>query len=181
MVIIPNNEDLSAASGLIDMPFLESIYHTMMDELMLDLGRIVTFHLRPQIQQDNTVTQTLPAPQQYNPLFGRTPLPRANTRNAGVFVTPRDVQYHAQITQGPIKGGKDNTGAGDLKENQIRLTLVKESLGHVKDSISFTVEGRRYSVDETRIIGFSTPRYIIVHGTEINEQNVPDDDGSINK
>ena len=72
MVLIPNNENLTAASGLINSAYLESIYHSVIDETFLDLGRIVTLHLPPEIQQD-TNTQSQPAPQQYNPFFGRTP------------------------------------------------------------------------------------------------------------
>ena len=179
MVLLPNAENLLAASGLVNMPFLEQVYHSMMDEMMADMGRIVTLHLSPEIQQDN-VTQSKAAPQQYNPFFGRVPVPNTTTRNPGVKVSHRDVQYHAQIVIGPMKEGDDSSGMGDLKENQIRLTLVKEALGHVNDCLSFTVEGRRYTIDSTRIIGLSTPRYIIIVGTEFNEANVPDDDQSIN-
>jgi hypothetical protein len=181
MVLLPNNQNLLAASGLVNMPFLESIYHSMMDEMMSDMGggdNIVTFHLFALEQQDN-VTQSKPAPQQYNPFFNRVPVPLTNTRNTGTKVTPRDVQYNAQITIGPKKGN-DKTGMGDLKANQIQLTVVKEALGHLNDTLSFTARGNRYTIDELRVIGLSTPRYIIVIGTEINEQNSPDADTTIN-
>ena len=182
MVLLPNNQDLTAGSGIINMPFLENIYHSVMDEALLDLGGDrgqVIFHLKPTREQDN-VTQSQAAPQQYNPFFGRVPVPQTNTRNTGFKVGYRDVEYTAHIVIGPVSAGDDNKGIGDLKANQIRLTVVKEALGHVNDAISFTVDGRRYVVDETRIFGFSKPRYILVFGTEFNEQNVPDDDQSIN-
>lgn len=40
MIFISNNQNLSASSGIINMSFLENIYHSVMDEMMLDLGRV---------------------------------------------------------------------------------------------------------------------------------------------
>lgn len=175
MVIISNLENLSAASGILNIPFLEQIYHSFMDEALQGLGGnrgTVVFHLPPQIQQDNTVTQKLPAPQQYNPFFGRVPVPKANTRNAGVFITPRDVQYTALISIGP-RPPNDKQGIGELKMNQCSLTVVIEALQHVQEALSVSVEGRRYTVTSTRPHGFSQRRYIIVELTEIQETEHP--------
>ena len=145
MANIPNNQDLTAGSGIINMPFLENIYHSFMDEALLDLGGDrgqVIFHLEPEIQQDTT-TQSQPAPQQYNPFFGRVPVPRTNTRNPGVKVTPRDVSYTAHIRIGPIKASEDMMGIGDLDENEAMITVVIEALQHVESALSCSVEGRR--------------------------------------
>jgi hypothetical protein len=167
MVLIPNSQDLSAASGIINVGFLEQIYHSFMDEAQLDLGRIVTFHLQPEIVQD-IPTQGQPQASQYNPFFGGVAAPNTNTRNKGTRNTPRDVPYDAHIRVGP-KGADDNAGIGDLKDNEIQLTVVIEALPDVQAALSFSVEGRRYTVDETRPIGFSQRRYLMVFGTEINE------------
>lgn len=179
MILLTSNENFSASSGILNIPFLENIYHSVIDETFLTLGRIVTLHLPPLVQQDNT-TQSQPAPQQYNPFFGRVPVPLTNTRNTGTKITHRDVEYRCHAIQGPIIKGEDSSGIGNLKANQIKITLVKEALGHVNEALNFTFEGRRYTIDESRIIGFSVPRYIIILGTEINEQNIPDDNGAIN-
>jgi hypothetical protein len=177
MVLLPNNQDLSAASGLFDINFLEDIYHSFMDEAQLDLGRTVTFHLQAQITQD-TATQGQPQSSIYNPFFGGVAAPNTNTRNKGTQVTPRDVEYLAHIRIGPV-GAEDVLGIGDLKDNQIQLTVVIEALQHVINSLSFTVEGRRYTVDETRPIGFSRRRYLMIKGTEINETEVPSPDNKV--
>lgn len=171
MVLISNNQDLTAASGLFDVGYFESIYHSFMDEAQLDLGRPVIFHLQPAVTQD-TATQGQPQSSTYNPFFGGVAAPNTNTRGKGTRVTPRDVEYLAHIKVGPV-GADDLQGIGDLKDNQIQLTVVIEALQHVTSALSFTVEGRRYTVDETRPIGFSQRRYLMVKGTEINEQENP--------
>jgi hypothetical protein len=176
MVLLPNNQDLTAASGLINIGYMENIYHTFMDEAMVDLGenRQVLFHLQPSIEQDTT-TQSQIQSANYNPFFGGVPAPRSNTRNKGVKVTPRDVQYNAQVVIGP-RDSDDTEGIGELKENQIQLTVVIEALHHVQSALSFSVEGRRYKIDDNRPIGFTKRRYLMVFGTEINEQETPSPD-----
>lgn len=178
MVLIPNNENLTAASGLINSAYLESIYHSVIDETFLDLGRIVTLHLPPEIQQD-TNTQSQPAPQQYNPFFGRTPVPRTNTRNPGVKITHRDVEYRAHIKLGPMKAGEDTSGMGDLSDIEAVITLVIESLPHVQEALSVSIEGRRYSIEETRPVGFSTRRYVMCKLKEVQESEPPSPDITI--
>lgn len=178
MVLLPNNQNLTASSGLINISFLEQIYHSVIDETFMDLGRTVVLHLKPEIQQD-TVTQSQPAPQQYNPFFGRTPVPKINTRNPGVKITPRDVEYSAHIKIGPLHEGDDSMGIGNLLANEASITLVIEALPHIQETLSVSIEGRRYSIDETRPIGFSTRRYIICKLTEIQETEPPSPDITI--
>jgi len=177
MTILPNNQDLSAASGLVNVGFLENIYHAFMDEAQLDLGRTVTFHLQPEVTQDVT-TQGQPQASQYNPFFGGVSAPSTNTRNKGTRITPRDVLYDAHIRIGP-KGADDEEGIGDLKDNEIQLTVVIEALGHIKECIGFTVEGRKYQIDETRPIGFSQRRYLMIKGSEVNKTTPPSPDNTI--
>jgi hypothetical protein len=178
MVLLPNSQDLTAASGLVNMPFLEQVYHSVMDEMMGDMGRVVTFHLPPEIQQD-TNTQSQPAPQQYNPFFGRTPVPRTNTRNPGVRITPRDVQYNAQIRLGPLTAEEDLSGMGDLSGDEAVITVVIEALGDVQSALSVSIEGRRYSIEQTRPVGLSRRRYILVKLKEIQETESPSPDNTI--
>jgi len=177
MVLLPNNQDLSAASGIINVGFLEQIYHSFMDEAQLDLGRTVTFHLQPEVVEDVT-TQGQPQASQYNPFFGGVPAPNTNTRNKGTRNIPRDVQYDAHIRVGP-QGADDEMGVGDLKDNEIQLTVVIEALNDVKAALNFTVEGRKYKIDETRPIGFSQRRYLMVFGTEVNKIPPPSPDNTV--
>jgi hypothetical protein len=175
MIFITNNEDLTAGSGIINMPFLENVYHSFMDEALADLGgqRVpVVFHLAPMIEQD-PITQSQKAPQQYNPYFGRTPVPLTNTRNPGTKITQRDVSYTAHIVIGPLKPANDLMGIGYLKDNEAMITVVIEALQHVKEALSVSIEGRRYSVETTRPIGFSVRRYLMVKLTEIQEAEPP--------
>lgn len=168
MTLIPNNQDLTASSGIINIGFMEAIYHSFMDEALVDFGRTITLHLPPQIQQDAT-TQSKPAAQQYNPFFSRVPAPSTNTRNAGVKIIPRDVEYKAQIVVGPLSNDDTFTGMGWLNENEAMATVVIEALPHVIQAISVSVEGRRYAVVETRPIGFSVRRYLMVKLRAIQE------------
>lgn len=178
MVLIPNNQDLSAASGLINLAFMESVYHSFMSDAMVSLGRVVTFHLPPMIQQDTT-TQSSPAAQQYNPFFSRVPVPANTTRSAGVRVTPRDVQYKAQIVVGPIKDDS-MTGIGRLNVDEAMITVVVEALEHVNEALSVSIEGRRYArVGDPRPIGFSKRRYLMVKLREIQETESPSPDKTV--
>lgn len=179
MIFVNNNQNLSAASGIINMPFLEGLYHSFMSEALLDLGRQVVFHLRPLIEQDNTNTQNLPQAQQYNPYFGRVVAPNSNTRNSGTKNTPRDVAYSAHIKVGPTRSGDDTTGMGDLKANECTVTVVIEALEHVLEALSVSIEGRRYSIVETRPIGFTRRRYLMVKLQEIQEMENPSPDLTI--
>jgi len=176
MVLLPNNQNLTASSGLVNMPFLEAVYHSAMDEMMGDMGRIVTFHLPPIIQQDN-VTQGKPAPQQYNPFFSRVPVPNTNTRNAGTRVTHRDVQYNAQIVFGPLAAPKeDRSGMGELALDEARITVVIEALPHVQEAYGVSIEGRRFRIEQTRPIGLSTRRYLMIKLKEVQELEPPSPD-----
>lgn len=169
MVTLANNQDLSQASGIIDFGFLEGMYECMMDEAMLGLGRVVTFHLEPEIRQD-TNTQSQPAPQQYNPFFGRTPVPATNTRNSGARVEPRDVNYLAHIRVGPLADDTNTTGMGHLSDTQAVITVVIEALEHAQEAISVSIEGRRYKIDRSRPIGFSQRKYIMLKLEELQEK-----------
>lgn len=180
MVQISNNQDLSAASGIINIAFMESIYHSFMDEAMFKLSgsRFVICHLPPISEQD-AVTQSLPAPQQYNPFFSRVPVPLASTRNTGVKITPRDVSYNAQIVVGPIKDDS-KLGIGRLDVNEAMITVVIEALEHVNQALSFSIEGRRYTrVGDPRPIGFSQRRYLMVKLRAIQESENPSPDKSV--
>lgn len=183
MVIIPNNQDLSAGSGLINLAYMEAVYHSFMDDAMIDLGREVVFHLPPLIEQDTT-TQAQPPPQQYNPFFQRVPVPAANTRNSGTKVTPRDVIYKAQIKVGPMLSARFAkearlTGMGYLNTNEAEITVVIEALEHAKTALAISIEGRRYSVVETRPIGFSTRKYLIIMLRAIQETENPSPDKTV--
>jgi|SRR6185436_254899 len=177
MVIVPNNQDLSAASGIIPVAFLEAIYHSFMDDAMSSVAknRFVIMHLSPIMEQD-TITQASPAAQQYNPFFSRVPVPATNTRNAGVKITPRDVQYNAQIRVGPINDNSLN-GIGRLNVDEAMITVVIEALEHVNQALAFSIEGRRYTrVGDPRPIGFSQRRYLMVKLREIQESENPSPD-----
>jgi hypothetical protein len=168
MVLVPNNQDLSQASGVIDVAAFEQIYHSCMDDALASLGRTVTFHLEPSVEQDVS-TQGQPQAGQFNPFFGGVATPNTNTRGRGTKITTREVEYLAHIRVGPM-GADDTDGIGDLKDNEVMITVVVEALPHVKEALSMSIEGRRYNIKETRPIGFSVRRYLMVKGEEIEEQ-----------
>jgi len=171
MVLVPSNEEFSAASGIVNMAGLQSIYKSIIDETFVDMGRVVVFHLEPK-REAHTPTVNQPQANQLNPFFGGVAVPRTNTGVHGVKITPRDVQYTAHIRVGPMKEGDDMTGMGDLKANEAMLTLHIGALDHVKSSLSVTVEGRRYRIVETRPIGLTQRQYLMVKLEEINETDL---------
>lgn len=168
MILLDSLQDLSAASGLFDVGTFENIYHTFMDTALNLIGRTITLHLRPAVEVD-TATQSAAQSQRPNPFFGgRVPLPNTVSRNTGKKITPRDVHYNAQIRIGPMPAD-DTQGIGELKENEIAVTIDVAAIPHLQETLTFSVEGRRYKIDESRPVGFSKRQYIIVFGTEINE------------
>lgn len=176
MITVTPIQDLTAGSGLINIGYLDDIYHSMMDEALSDLGREIVLHLEPQIQSDST-TNSQPQSLQYNPFFGGTAIPSPSTKRPGVKITPRDVTYKAHIKIGP-KTGPDVSGIGNLKENEAAITVVAEALSHIKSARSISIEGRRYAVIETRPIGFVDRKYVIVKLGEIQESDIKDDVGN---
>lgn len=179
MVFLPTNESFIHSSGIINVGFLEDIFHSIIDEAFLDLARPVTLHLRPSLEEDVT-TQSQGQAQQINPFFGgRVSTPKTNTRVTGTKVTSRDVIYSAMIKVGPLRAGKDNQSIGDLKANEAMLTLAIEALPHIQETFSITVEGRRYSILETRPTGFSIRRHLMVKLQEINETETPVPDSTV--
>lgn len=178
MTLLPNNENFSAASGIINSGFLEAMYHSIIDETFLDLGRTITLHLPPAIEAD-TASQSLPQGQQYNSFFGRVPVPTSNTRGAGVKIESQEVQYKAHIKVGPLKAGDDLKGIGDLEDNEAAITVVIEALEHIKAAHKIDIEGRFYRVDKTRPIGFNQRRYMIVKLQEIQDAQAPSPDNTI--
>ncbi len=176
MINVPAIQDLTAGSGLINIGYLDDIYHSIMDEAMSDLGRPIIIHLEPQIQSDS-VTNSQPQSLQYNPFFGGTAIPSPSTKRPGVRITPRDTEYKAHIKIGP-RSGPDLSGMGDLKENEAVITVVIEALSHIKSARSISIEGRRYGVVETRPIGFASRRYVMVKLSEIQESDIKDDVGN---
>lgn len=177
MIFLTPNQDLTAGSGIINTSFLENIYHSFMDDAMISLGRIITVHLLPQ-QEEDVTTQSQHQAQQYNPFFSRTPVPQTNTRNTGTKVVHRDVQYKAQIKIGPLNNDSIH-GIGNLAENEAMITVVAEALPHILECKSISIEGRRYSIIETRPIGFSTRRYLMVKLRAIQELEPPSPDVTI--
>ncbi len=172
MVLLTPNEDLSAASGLLNIPHMEDIYHSFMDEALVTLGGDrgpAILHLPPILQQDNS-TQSLPQPQQYNPFLKRAPLPSPGVKHTGAKVEHRDVEYTV-LDRIDDKDGDDTRGIGRLKANEIELTFVIEALDHVNECLSLSFEGRRYRVDRTKPIGFSRRRYLLVVCQAIQEQD----------
>ena len=172
MILLPSPEDF-VGSGILDSSFLGDIYKCVIDETFLDFGRKIILHLPPKREVDVN-TQSQKQPSQYNPYFGRVQAPITNTRNTGVKITPRDIEFTAHIKVGPLVAKEDITGIGDLKSNQIAVTLHISALEYVEQALYMTVEGRRYNIDSTpRPIGFDQRSYLIVKATEVNNPSVP--------
>lgn len=175
MIQLPSPEDFSAASGVINFSFLDAIYHSIMDETLAGMGRTITLHLVPQKVQDVT-TESQPQSSRYNPYFGRVQSPQTPTRNTGVQITPRDINFKAHIKIGPVEGN-DKMGIGHLKANEAQITLDISALPYLADTQSISIEGRRYTIlGDPRPHGLISRRYIIVMLAEINDPPPPSPD-----
>jgi len=177
MILLPTTESF-VGSGLVNMPFLNDIYRTIIDETFVDMGRTVTLHLNPE-KTPHAPTQALPQPQRPNPFFAqRVPVPQEVTKNSGYKITPRDIQFTAHIRIGPLKGGDDEMGIGDLKDNQVATTLVIEALPYVKEAQACSIEGRRYRPVTNRPIGLTGREYVIAVWEEMDSPTIDNSEGA---
>lgn len=176
MILLSTKENFSQASGFFNTAFMEAVYESFMQTASVELGRKAVVHLQPLSQQDAS-TSSVPQSQQYNPFFQRAPLPNPIARNAGVKITPRDIEYTVRPRIGP-QPADDKLGIGLLKSNEAMFTFPIEALTDIKSCICISFEGRRYKVESTRPIGFSKRFEVMVMLTEINESDIEADKGT---
>ena len=160
--------------GMFDwpQPEFEQLYNDAMDASFAALARDVIIHLPPEKSMSSGLMNANIPAMQYNPFAGRAPRPAPNiistTKEPAVEFVHRDVTYKAHIRHGPI--AKDESGGVALEQGQVQLTTVVESLVHLKNAESVTVDGLRYKSETIRHIGLQQTRYIISVWTRINEQ-----------
>lgn len=160
MVVLPTKEDFSQASGLINYPFLNSLYEGFMDKALLEMGRQIVIHLQPAVTEDKSVSTKVDAGA-YNPFFRNSSRISSGGKGKGVVSQPRDIGYTAHVVHGP-RPLNEQTGAGALSEDQVQTTTVYESLGDIESAVSVTIDGNRYrKLEDPRIVGFSDAKYVL--------------------
>lgn len=149
----------------------ENCYHNIFDSSFFALGRNIVLHLTPQKTIDSSGVQASTPAVHYNPFDRRAgrqvPSQISTTRTPAVRLVHRDVTYKAHIKHGP-KDANDNNGIS-LLENEVMTTTLIESLSHLNEAQSATIDGGRYQLEWTRPIGFRDVRYVISKWSAINE------------
>lgn len=170
MVLLPTKEDFSQSSGIIPFANMELIYEGLMDNALDNMGRTITLHLEPSVEQRASVISNPIKRGSYNPFLGTSARPDAQGVSRGVEVTPRDIQYKAHISHGP-RDLDDDGGIGTLETDQVQTTTVYESLNDITSCLSATIDGERYSpLRGPKITGFTVAKYIIQIWERINEE-----------
>jgi hypothetical protein len=150
----------------------ENCYDSFMDSSFAALGRTITLHLAPEKTIDTSGIQAAPTALHYSPFGGRAPRRAPSTistvRQTAVTLVHRDVEYTAHIKHGPKD--EDDTGGVSLETNEVLTTTLMESLPHINEARTATIDGRRYEKESTRKIGFQDVRYVMTKWKEINEQ-----------
>lgn len=155
MTSVSNKQDLTASSGISFGTTFDSLYHSMMDNAMVEMGENITVHLPP------GRTACTDPQCSYDPFQERATRYCATCRGTGFIVTTRDTTYTAQITVGP-RELDDNNSVGRLEVNECRITTVIESYEDLRKAEGLTVRGEKYQLKSgPKIVGFNTPRYII--------------------
>ncbi len=156
-------------------PGFESCYANLMNSSFAALGRNIVLHLTPERTVDASGVQQSTGAVHYNPFMGRSARPVPNqistTRQPAVRHVHRDVTYIAHIKHGP-KDADDNGGV-ELLKDEVQTTTVLESLPHISECESVTIDGRRYTLESTRKIGLQNTRYVIAKWSAINESENP--------
>jgi hypothetical protein len=160
--------------GMFDwpQPEFEQLYNDAMDASFAALGRDVVFHLPPEKSISSGLAQAAIPAMQYNPFQGRAPRPAPNiistTKEPAVEFVHRDVIYRAHIKHGPTD--RDESGGVALDNDHVQLTTVIESLEHIKNAESATIDGLRFKFESIRTIGLQQARYIMSVWSRVNEQ-----------
>jgi len=149
----------------------EQYYDSIFDSSFAALGRNIVLHLTPERTEDTTGVQASTPAVHYNPFMRRAgrqvPSQISTTRTPAVQIVYRDVTYTAHIKHGP-KDADDNGGV-QLELGEVMTTTVFESLPHLTEAQSATIDGRRYTLESTRPIGFRDVRYVIAKWKQTNE------------
>lgn len=152
-------------------PQFEQLYNQTMDASFAALGRDIVLHLTPEKYVSSGLLQANIPALQYNPFQGRAARPAPNiistTREPATEFIHREVTYKAHIRHGPKDD--DEKGGLVLLRNEIQTTTVVESLKHIYEAETATIDGVRCTLDSVRKIGLQDSRYIIVKWTVINE------------
>ena len=150
----------------------ENCYDSLMDSSFAALGRTITLHLTPEKTIDTSGLQAAPTALHYSPFGGRAPRRAPSTistvRQTAVRLVHRDVEYVAHIKHGPKD--QDDVGGITLERDEVLTTTVMESLSHVNEALTATIDGQRYNKDWTRLIGFQDVRYVMTKWKEVNEK-----------
>lgn len=158
--------------GSFPWPGFDDLYDSIFDSSFASAGRTITLHLKPIVIPDSSGVESGPIATRYNPFGGRTsrrvPSQISTTRTAGTQFIYRDVEYVAHIKHGPEED--DDTGGLTLDQDEARTTTVLESLEHVLEAESCTIDGRRYQRSSVRQIGWKSTRYIMTKWKIINER-----------
>jgi len=156
-------------------PEFEKIYNNTMDASFAALGRSITLHLTPQITPDVSGVEASTTAVHYSPFMGRgtrrVPSTISTTRTPAVKHVPRDVTYVAHIKHGPKQ--QDDRGGVALTANEVQTKTVIESLSHVSEAESATIDGMRYQRESIRPIGLQNKRYILTTWSAIDEKERP--------
>ena len=169
--INPLGEPYDDGSFSFIQPELEECYISLINSSFFALGRNITLHLVPERTLDVSGVQAVnETALHYNPLLGRAARPAPNiistTRQPSVIHTHRDVIYIAHIKHGPKEA--DEKGGIPLLTDEVQTTTLFESLSHLDECESATIDGSRYVLDSKRPIGFQNVRYIISKWKKIN-------------
>jgi len=152
-------------------PLFEQLYNNAMDASFAALGRDIILHLTPEKSVSSGLLEANVPALQYNPFQGRAARPAPNiistTKQPAVEFTHRDVTYRAHIRHGPKD--TDDTGGVSLLKGQVQTTTVIESLHHIEEAETATIDGLRFRFLMARPIGFQDKRYIISTWQIINE------------
>jgi hypothetical protein len=153
----------------------EDCYDSIFDSAYVALGRNIVIHLTPEKIVDTSGLQASTLALHYNPFQRRggrqAPSPISTTRVPAVRLVHRNATYSAQIKHGP-KDADDNGGV-ELLDGEVMTTTIIESLPHIQEAQSVTIDNRRYKREWTRKIGFRDVRHVITKWSVINEVENP--------
>lgn len=153
----------------------ENCYHSIMDSSFFALGRTITLHLRPEKIIDVSGVEASTPAVHFNPFMRRggrqVPSTISTTRMPAVQLIHRDVEYVAHIKHGPKPA--DERGGIELLDGEATTKTLIESSKHINGAITATIDGRRFSLEWTRPIGFRDIRYLIAKWSIVNEAENP--------
>lgn len=142
MALIQNNQSFNAGASGIVLSSINSLFKNKMDTVLLG-GRDITLHLPP---EKTVCPGSCKFNSTYNKYIGLDGKACRTCKGEGFILEHRYTIYKANIrwineSLSDVRGGGEDTPAGRLQENLVRIKTQSSAINHMNQSLGATIDG----------------------------------------